>query len=259
MDTAGLRGAFLAEDLFRPGEIRAVVTDMDRIVLGGAAPDEPLHVPPCAELGGAYFCERREMGIVNAGGPGHVVVDGVTHSLGTFDFLYAGAGTREVRLERCGDSRPRFFFLSCPAHAAHPARLVRRSEAVAEWIGSAANGSRRRIHKFIHPGLVESCQLVMGWTELEEGSVWNTMPPHTHARRSEVYLYTGLGDGVVIHLMGEARETRHLAVRDGEAVLSPPWSIHCGAGTRPYSFLWGMAGENRAFEDMDPVEPNQLR
>jgi len=259
LDTQGLRDAFLVQDLFARGELRLVSTDMDRLVLGAAIPVEPLRLPACREFGASYFTERREMGVVNLGQPGHVRVGGERISLETFDFLYIGAGNEEIRFESCQDSRPIFYFLSCPAHASFPVRRIGRGEVQPEMIGTAAFATGRRLSKYIHPGGALSCQLVMGMTELETGSVWNTMPPHTHSRRSEVYLYSGLADGVVVHLMGEPGQTRHVIAGDLQAVLSPSWSVHSGAGTRPYSFIWGMAGENQAFSDMDPVELNQLR
>jgi 4-deoxy-L-threo-5-hexosulose-uronate ketol-isomerase len=222
-------------------------------------PVAPLQLPACPDLGTAYFTERREMGVVNLGEAGHVVVSGQRYSLEQFDFLYIGIGNKDISFESCSNSKPAFYFLSCPAHKEIEVQRVGRDEVEQEVIGETAFASKRRLRKYIHPGGARSCQLVMGRTELESGSVWNTMPPHTHSRRSEVYLYSGLQDGVVVHLMGEPEQTRHVVAADREAVLSPSWSIHCGAGTRPYSFIWGMAGENQAFQDMDRVEPRQLR
>ena len=259
MNTQELRAAFLVEDLFASGELRLVLTDMDRLAVGGAMPIEPLRLPACRELTGAYFTERREVGVVNLAEAGHVRVGAERHSLGAFDFLYIGAENDEVWFEPCNGSRPNFYFVSCPAHRPLPTQRIGRRDVQPEILGDAAAASRRRLSKFIHPGGARSCQLVMGLTELESGSVWNTMPPHTHGRRSEVYLYTGLEDGVVTHLLGEPVQTRHVIVRDLEAALSPSWSVHCGAGSRPYSFVWAMAGENQSFSDMDPVELNQLR
>ena len=260
MNTAELRDAFLVERLFSPGELRLVLTDLDRLSLGAAMPAaERLQLPACSEFGSTYFTERREIGVVNLGEPGHVLVGEHRHSLETFDFLYIGRGNEHIAFEACGRSNPVFYFLSCPAHERLPVRRLARNAAAAEAIGDPARASRRLLRKYIHPEGLRSCQLVMGRTELEPGSVWNTMPPHTHSRRSEVYLYCGLEDGIVVHLMGEPEQTRHLVVGDREAVLSPSWSIHSGAGTRPYSFIWGMAGENQAFHDMDLVQPSQLR
>ena len=259
MDTAALRESFLVDNLFAPSELRLVVTDMDRIALGGAMPSQPLALPECPAFGTSYFTQRREVGVVNLGEPGQVRVGNQLFRLNVFDFLYIGSGNPDISFESCDSSQACFYFLSCPAHQSLPVVRRARSEVVPEIIGDAGCASRRRLHKFIHPEGVASCQLVMGLTELEQGSVWNTMPPHTHSRRSEIYLYSGLGDEVVVHLMGEPQRTRHLLVSDFQAVLSPAWSIHCGAGTRPYSFVWGMAGENQDFTDMDPLEPKELR
>jgi len=259
MDSAGLRDAFLVDDLFASRELRLTLTDLDRIALGAAMPVEPLRLPNCPELGTAFFAERREIGVVNVGQAGHIRVGEERYSLQTGDFLYIGAGNRDIQFESCIGTSPCFYFLSCPAHAPLPVRRIGRDEVHPEILGDAGLASRRRLRRYIHPGGAPSCQLVMGLTELESGSVWNTMPPHTHSRRSEVYLYYGLDNGAVTHLMGEPRETRHIFVRNREAVLSPSWSMHCGAGTKPYSFIWGMAGENQNFFDMDPVDLDQLR
>ncbi len=260
LDTAGLRSAFLVEDLFAAGELRLALSDLDRLVLGAACPaGDPLRLPAPPEFGTASFTERRELGVMNVGAAGHVRVGSQQFSLGPMDFLYIGTGHPDVVFESCGDQPPLFYLLSCPAHSHHPARRVTRDEAQLEVIGEAATANRRVLRRYLHPGGAPSCQLVMGMTELASGSVWNTMPTHTHGRRSEVYLYTGLGDGIVVHLMGEPTDTRHLIVRDREAVFSPSWSIHAGAGTQPYAFVWGMAGENQSFSDIDPVVTNTLR
>lgn len=259
MDSAELRAGFLVDDLFAPAELRLVITDMDRVALGGVVPQERVSLPSCRSFGTEYFTERREMGVVNLGEPGHVWVGADRFRIETLDFLYIGAGNPSVSFEPCEGTQPIFYFLSCPAHRNLPAVQSRHGDARAELLGDATGASRRRLSKVIHPGGAASCQLVMGLTELESGSVWNTMPPHTHSRRSEVYLYTALEDGILVHLMGEPAETRHLIVRDREAVLSPSWSLHSGVGTKPYSFIWGMAGENQSFTDMDVVELDQLR
>lgn len=259
LGSAALREAFLVDGLFAAGELRCLLTDLDRLVVGACQPTASTPLPPIPELRSAYFNERRELGIVNLGDSGHVVADGQRFSLASHDFLYIGAGTRDITFEPCGASQPKFYFLSAPAHVALPTKRIARDEALEEQIGEAATASRRTLRKYIAPGLVESCQLVMGLTELELGSVWNTMPPHTHSRRSEIYLYFGLEDGAVLHLMGEPHQTRHLLLSDYQAALSPAWSIHCGAGTRPYSFVWGMAGENQDFNDMDLLKPSELR
>jgi len=259
LSSNALREAFLVDGLFVPGELHCVLTDLDRLVVGACQPTVSTPLPALEELRSSYFAERRELGIANLGESGHVIADGQRYLLAPQDFLYIGAGTRNISFEPRGTSSPRFYFLSAPAHASFPTKRIAREEALEVAIGEAATATRRTLRKYIAPGLTQSCQLVMGLTELEPGSVWNTMPPHTHARRSEIYLYYGLDDGVVVHLMGEPHQTRHLLLSDYQAVLSPPWSIHCGVGTRAYSFVWAMAGENQDFNDMDLLKPNKLR
>lgn len=257
LPTAELRERFLLGGLFRPGEVVAHYTDLDRMIVGGAAPSgAPLPLPGARETGAEFFLARREIGILNLGAPGAVRAGGVRHELGALDCLYVGLGERDVAFE--GDGAE-FYFVSTPAHARHPTAVVRRAAVRADPIGDAAKANRRRISKLIHEGGVKSCQLVMGFTELEPGSVWNTMPPHTHSRRTEVYLYFDLGDQLVFHFLGEPGATRHVIVRDREAVLSPAWSIHCGAGTGSYRFAWAMGGDNQAFADMDAVALADLR
>jgi 4-deoxy-L-threo-5-hexosulose-uronate ketol-isomerase len=259
MSSQELRDAFLVEGVFAGGG-KGVFTDLDRLVLGGAVPGEaPVDLPDSPETGRDHFLERRELGAINVGGPGAVHVDGKTFSADTLSCVYAGAGTRRLVFESRSPENPaKFFFLSCPAHAPFPPAALRRDEAVATPLGSQENANRRVIRKFIHEGGIRSCQLVMGYTELAEGSVWNSFPPHTHSRRSEIYFYFNLGDRVLAHFMGEPGATRHLFVHDEQAVCAPSWSIHCGCGTGSYSFIWGMAGENQRFDDMDPVSPGDL-
>ena len=262
MDTAALRRHFLIQDLFRPGELRTVYSHVDRVITGGAVPQErPLELAASKELGVEYFLQRRELGILNLGGAGTVRVDGRDHALGRRDGLYVGMGARQVSFRSAQAATPaRFFLLSAPAHAAHPTRLVTVENARKLELGSAQEANARTIHQIIHPAVLPTCQLVMGLTQLEPGSVWNTMPAHTHERRMEVYLYLDLpADAFVIHLMGTPGETRHLVVRNEQAVISPSWSIHSGVGTRAYSFIWGMAGENQTFDDMDGVAMSDLR
>ncbi|HEY0947008.1 MAG TPA: 5-dehydro-4-deoxy-D-glucuronate isomerase, partial [Opitutaceae bacterium] len=221
---------------------------------GAAVPTTaPLVLANYKETGTTFFLERREIGILNLGAPGTVSVGGTRHELASLDCLYIGLGEREVSFENGGDGQAQFYFISTPAHAKHPTTLVRRADISADPIGDATKANRRRILKYIHPDGIKSCQLVMGFTEFEPGSVWNTMPPHTHSRRTEIYLYFDLGDQMVVHLMGEPQATRHLIVRDREAVLSPAWSIHAGAGTGSYRFVWAMGGDNQVFADMDPA------
>jgi 4-deoxy-L-threo-5-hexosulose-uronate ketol-isomerase len=256
MTTAELRQAYLIAGLFQPGELCLEYCATERAVVGSAVPGAaPLRLEVGKELAAAYFCERREVGVLNIGGPGRITVDGVDFTMDTLDCLYIGRGSREALFSSNDPSRPaRFYLLSYPAHAAHPTALARRADAAEVRLGSPEEANVRTIHKYIHAGGIKSCQLVMGFTRLEPGSVWNTMPAHTHERRTEVYLYFNIEAGaVVFHLMGAPDETRHLVVQNGEAVISPMWSIHSGVGTRAYSFCWGMGGENQDFDDMDKV------
>ncbi|MGH7996090.1 MAG: 5-dehydro-4-deoxy-D-glucuronate isomerase [Opitutaceae bacterium] len=260
MGTVALREAFLIGGLFQAGALTAHYTDLDRMIVGGAVPaGGSLDLPQARETGTGYFLERREIGILNLGGPGAVRVGGERHELGHLDGLYVGRGEREVAFESAAGGQAQFYFVSTPAHAKHPTAVVRRAEVRTDPVGDAAHANRRRINRLIHEGGVKSCQLVLGFTEFEPGSVWNTMPPHTHSRRSEIYLYFDLGEQVVVHLLGEPAATRHLIVRDREAVLSPSWSVHCGAGTGAYRFVWAMGGDNQAFSDMDAVSLGDLR
>lgn len=258
MNTEELRRNFLVTELFVMGEIRMAYTELDRMAVGGVVPSSPVALPVYRECGTSYSLERRELGVMNLGAPGLVRVNGRAYELDRLDCLYVGAGEPDVVFESTGAEPPVFYLLSCPAHQRHATRLVKRGEAVSMELGDAEHASRRTIRKYICAECAPSAQLCMGYTELEPGSIWNTMPAHTHARRMEVYLYFGLGDGMVVHLMGEPRETRHVIAHDRQAVLSPPWSIHSGAGTRSYSFVWGMAGENQDFGDIDALKVSEL-
>jgi 4-deoxy-L-threo-5-hexosulose-uronate ketol-isomerase len=262
LTTEELRAGFLVQGLFEAGKITLRHIDLDRVVLGGAVPlATPLELEAPASLAAEYFTERREIGILNIGGPGAVTVDDTHHEMAPGDVLYVGRGSRRVSLRSNDASRAaRFYLVSYPAHASHPTTHAAAASAQATDLGSAEQANRRRLAKYIYSGGVASGQLVMGVTELRHGSVWNTMPSHRHARRTEVYLYFGLpADGVVIHLMGEPGETRHLVVRNEEAVLSPPWSIHSGCGTTSYAFCWAMGGENQDFTDMQGVDMGELK
>jgi 4-deoxy-L-threo-5-hexosulose-uronate ketol-isomerase len=262
MNTESLRGCFLVEDLFAPGAVHLAYCDADRAVVGGAVPTgTPLTLEGDDALRSAYFLERRELGVFNVGGAGTVTVDGTAFTLENLDGLYVGRGSKDVRFTSTDPAKPAaFYLLSYPAHAEYPTTLVKRSSVEPVRLGSEATCNKRALYKYIHPAGVKSCQLVMGFTQMEVGSVWNTMPPHTHARRSEVYLYFNVpADARVFHLMGEPTQTRHLVVADRQAVLSPSWSIHSGVGTAAYSFCWGMGGENQAFDDMDPAPLATLR
>ena len=263
MTTEELRETFLLTELFQPGAVEMVYVDLDRTVVGAAVPTvKALRLETAPELRSEYFLERREIGVLNISRhPGTVTVDGSRHQLGYLDCLYAGRGCREVEFASEDAAAPaEFYLLSYPAHREYPVRVSRRVELEPVRLGSAETVNQREIRKHIWLGGVRSCQLVMGFTELAVGSAWNTMPPHTHMRRSEVYLYFNLpAEDRVIHLMGPATETRHLVMADRQVVVSPGWSMHAGVGTRNYSFCWGMGGENQAYDDMDAVKLTEMR
>ncbi len=262
MTTEEIREAFLLEGLCREGEIHLKYVDLDRSVVGFAAPgDSPIALPTYPELRAAYFTERRELGALNVGGSGTIRVDGKSYEVNNLDVLYIGRGNKEVSFESKDSSSPAvFYLLSYPAHASYPVVLVKKEEANPTTIGSAETCNHRTIFKYIHLQGARSCQLVMGVTHLHSGSNWNTMPPHTHLRRSEIYMYFNLpADARVMHFMGPADETRHIVMKDKEIVVSPGWSIHAGVGTRAYSFCWGMGGENQDYADMDPAPVETLR
>jgi 4-deoxy-L-threo-5-hexosulose-uronate ketol-isomerase len=262
MSGAEIRESFLVESLFAEDRISLVYCDADRAVVGSAVPaGGRLSLQAVPELRADTFCARRELGVLNVGGPGTVTVDGVEHSLAARDGLYVGRGSEAITFASdSGNAPARYYLLSFPAHATHPTVRIRQSEAETVRVGARETSNQRTLYKLIHPGGARSCQLVMGFTVLDPGCVWNTMPPHTHARRMEVYLYFDLpADARVFHLMGRPEASRHLVVADCQAVISPSWSIHCGAGTAAYSFCWGMGGENQAFDDMDAVAIDRLR
>lgn len=260
LSTAALRGHFLIDDLFKLNAFTAHYTDLDRMIVGTIVPtNDPIALPTCKETGTRTFLERREIGILNLGAEGIVRVGSERYPLDHLDCLYVGQGEPDVLFVNGSSGPSQFYFVSTPAHAKHPTTVVRRADVRTDPIGDPARANRRRINKLIHPEGVKSCQLVMGFTEFEPGSLWNTMPPHTHSRRSEIYLYFDLGDNVAFHFLGEPHATRHIVVRDREAVLSPSWSIHCGAGTGAYRFVWAMGGDNQTFADMDPVALSELR
>lgn len=262
MSTEEIRESFLVDTLFAEDRISMVYSNADRAIVGSAVPaTKTLSLESAPELRAETFCARRELGALNIGGPGTVTVDGVEHPMAGRDGLYVGRGSKVITFASDTAQTPaKYYLLSFPAHADHPTVRIRQSEAEAVRLGSREASNQRTLYKLIHPGGARSCQLVMGFTVLEPGSVWNTMPPHTHERRMEVYLYFDLpADGRVFHFMGRPEATRHLVVADGQAVISPSWSIHCGAGTGAYSFCWGMGGENQAFDDMDPVTLDRLR
>lgn len=257
-----LRTHFLVSGLFVPGEARIEMIDLDRVTLGGVVPlADPIVLEAPAVFAAASFTERRELGILNIGESGTTLVDGVAYPMAKLDMVYVGRGPHDVTLSSENPAKPaRFFLVSYPSHAPHPTTRIGSSEADASELGTQEKANRRRLARYIHPGGAKSSQLVMGVTALHEGSVWNTMPPHTHVRRSEIYLYFDLPpDSVVFHMMGTPDETQHLVVRDGEIALSPSWSIHAGCGTTNYTFCWAMGGENQEFADMQGLDIAALR
>ena len=261
MDTEEIRNNFLIQNMFVPGEVSMTYSHVDRMIAGGITPaDKGLSLPVGKELGTEYFMERREMGIINIGGSGKIQVDGTLYPVGPRDGFYIGMGAKELVFSSDTAADPaKFYFNSAPAHRSCPTRLVTLADSKKVALGSAEEGNQRVINQYIHPAVLDTCQLVMGLTMLAPGSVWNTMPVHTHERRLEVYLYFDMHqDRVVFHLFGRPDQTRHIVVRNEEAVISPSWSIHSGVGTGAYTFIWGMAGENQTFGDMDHVPMSQL-
>ncbi|MGH7494756.1 MAG: 5-dehydro-4-deoxy-D-glucuronate isomerase [bacterium] len=262
MPTAELRESFLLEELFQTDTVRLVYSENDRAIVGATVPVKAeLSLPAPKEMAASFFAERREIGVLNVGGPGRISVDKSAFDLANRDLLYIGRGAKEIVFSSEKAAEPAaFFLLSFPAHHSHPTTMMRFADAEAVALGSPEAANQRTIYKYIHPGGIQSCQLVMGFTQLKSGSIWNTMPPHTHARRMEVYLYFDMPENArVFHFMGQPEETRHLVIANRQVVISPSWSIHCGAGTGAYAFCWGMGGENQAFEDMDAVRMEQLR
>jgi 4-deoxy-L-threo-5-hexosulose-uronate ketol-isomerase len=260
-DTKRLREEFLIQGLFETGDTRMAYSHDDRTIVGSICPITPIALEAGEELRAKYFLERREIGIINIGSKGYVVVDGVRYEMNIMDGLYVGMGSKVLEFASDDQSDPsKFYFNSAPAHASYPTERVEISEVEHEKLGALESSNQRTIYRYIHPQGITSCQLVMGMTILEPGSVWNTMPCHRHDRRMEVYLYFSLPeDGVVFHYMGEPSETRHIVIRNEEAVISPSWSIHSGCGTKNYAFIWGMVGENQIFSDMDFVAMGELQ
>ncbi len=261
-DTEELRSKYLIEKVFDKDQILLTYSHQDRIIAGGAMPvDEKLALEATKELGSDYFLERREMGIINIGGKGEVILDGKAYTLDKTDGLYVGMGTKEVLFTSLDKSNPaKFYINSAPAHHKYETVIITKEKANHVACGEAENVNKRVINQYVHPAVCKSCQLVMGMTELDPTSVWNTMPCHTHERRMEVYLYFGLGpEDFVVHLMGTKEETRHIMMHNEQAVISPSWSIHSGVGTRGYTFIWGMCGENQTFTDMDGIKNSELK
>lgn len=262
MTTTQIRDAFLIDNLCVPGEIHQVYIDLDRTVVGMAVPlKNPIALTADDTLRAKSFTERREVGVLNSGGSGAVRVGGDNYALENLDCLYIGRGAKEIELESADPESPAvFYFLSCPAHCSYPVTLVRSADASKVELGNAEMCNRRTVCKYIHLDGARSCQLVMGVTHLHPGSAWNTMPAHTHMRRSEFYMYFNLAKQArVFHLMGPPEETRHIVMKNNDVVVSPGWSIHAGVGTQAYSFCWGMGGENQDYGDMDPVSIETLR
>ncbi len=270
--TDRLREEFLVDDLFKVGETKLLYSHIDRIIIGSVVPLSPIKLTAGEELRAKYFLERRELGVINIGGAGTITVDGVDYKVDYKEGMYLGMGTKEVVFASENPENPAKFYLnSAPAHKAYPTVLIKpegegsdnviivKDENKVE-LGSLEESNHRVICKYILPGQVESCQLVMGMTQLKPGSVWNTMSCHTHDRRMEVYLYFDMKENdFVMHYMGEPQETRHLVMRNQQAVISPSWSIHAGSGSRAYTFIWGMVGENQEFTDMDHVSNQELK
>ena len=266
MTTQELRSEFLIESLFEADAVKCVYSHVDRMVTLGAMPvggalDLQKGMDVWADFGVSFFLERRELGMFNVGGAGSVTVDGVRYDLGHKDCLYVAMGSRKVEFTSDDPAQPaKFYMVSAPAHCRYETRRITIAEAAKRPLGSVAECNKRVINQFIHPSVLKTCQLSMGMTELETGSVWNTMPAHTHERRMEIYFYFDLPeDQAVFHMMGAPDETRHILMHDNQAVISPSWSIHAGAGTCAYTFIWAMGGENQAFDDLDGVDIRDLR
>lgn len=260
--TDELRDHFLIESVFVPGEVLLTYSHNDRIIAGGITPtNEALTLTGGKDLGAETFFERREGGVINIGSTGTVVLDGEEFVLNQNDGLYIGKGVKEIFFKSADANNPaKFYFNSAPAHMTYPHKLITLADANKVHLGEVVTANKRTINQYIVPGLVESCQLVMGMTILDPGCTWNTMPCHTHERRMEVYLYFNMNEDTrVMHFMGEPTETRHLVVANEQAIISPSWSIHSGCGTSNYTFIWGMCGENMTFDDMDFVPMSELR
>ncbi len=264
LDTAGLRRHFLVQDLFVPDEATLTYSQIDRIIVGGIHPvTRAVRFAPelGKHTGTAFFLERRELGLINIGGGAMVVADGHAYEVGPREALYIGQGARDIEFTSLDPANPAKLYFNCaPAHCHYPNKKITLAEASPETLGDPKTSNRRTIHKFMVPAVLPTCQLLMGMTQLEPGSLWNTMPCHTHERRMEVYFYFNLPDNAaVFHMLGEPQQTRHIVVHNEQAVISPSWSIHSGVGTQAYTFIWGMVGENQVFGDMDHVAVRDLR
>ena len=260
--TEELRKHYLIEKVFIEDEVNLVYSHVDRVIAGGITPvKKALKLEGCKELGSEYFLERRELGVINIGGDGKLVIDGVEYEVKSREGLYVGMGSKELVFTSENEKNPaKFYINSSPAHKTYPTVMINLEKANKVHLGDLANSNKRTIYQYVHPAVCQSCQLVMGMTMLEPNNMWNTMPCHTHERRMEVYLYFDMtNDNKVFHLMGEPNETRHIVMENEQAVISPSWSIHSGVGTKNYTFIWGMAGENQTFTDMDHVAMDDLR
>lgn len=260
-DTAKLREAYLIEKLFQKDTVQVIYTLYDRFIVGGVQPvTKSLKLETFPTLRSENFLDRRELGVINVGAESSISVDGETFTLANKEALYVGKGAQEVIFHPAKSEETFFYFNSAPAHQAYPTTKVSLDQAETQEMGSLENSNHRIIRKILINSVVDTCQLQMGITELQKGSVWNTMPAHTHDRRMEAYFYFNVPkEQVVCHFMGEPDETRHIFIQNNQAVISPPWSIHSGAGTSNYSFIWGMAGENLDYSDMDKVSPTDLK
>ena len=259
--TEQFRAHHLIDEVFRADEAIFTYSHYDRIIAGGIMPqDAAVHLTGGKELASDYFLQRRELGVINVGGAGQAVVDGQVYSMQPRDGLYVGMGAKEIYFTSDDRSAPaKFYINSATAHHTYPNRKINIRDANPKPLGTAEQCNKRTIYQYLHPAVMQTCQLCMGLTILEPGSNWNSMPCHLHARRMEVYFYFDLGGGIVFHMMGKPEETRHIVLHNEQAVISPSWSIHTGVGTRNYAFIWGMAGENQDFDDMDAVDPLTLR
>ena len=264
LDTAALRREFLIENIFEADRYTLTYSHIDRIIIGGVMPvaaSVSFGNEMGKQLGVSYFLERRELGVINIGGPGTIEVDGKVWEIGTEEALYVGKGAQMLSFRSSDAAHPaKFYFNSAPAHSRFPDKKIGKEEAVRTTLGDVATSNRRTINKYLVPDVLPTCQLTMGLTRLDEGNLWNTMPCHTHERRMEVYFYFDMNpESAVFHMMGQPQETRHLLVHNEQAVISPSWSIHAGVGTERYTFIWGMVGENQVFDDMDHVKIRDLR
>ncbi|GKX51463.1 5-dehydro-4-deoxy-D-glucuronate isomerase [Budvicia aquatica] len=264
LDTTELRREFLIEKIFEADQYTMTYSHIDRIIVGGIMPvskSVAIGTEVGKQLGVSYFLERREFGAINIGGAGIITVDGKRYEIGNEEAIYIGKGAKEVSFSSADAAKPaKFYYNSAPAHMAYPTKLITRADVTPMTVGSAETSNLRTINKYLIPEVVETCQLSMGLTKLAEGSLWNTMPTHTHERRMEAYFYFNIDEeNAVFHMMGQPQETRHILIHNEQAVLSPSWSIHSGVGTKNYTFIWGMIGENQTYDDMDHVKIKDIR